>query len=241
MTAPPGNPLTEARDLHRSFRIGSRTVPVLRGVDLRVFPGEFAVVLGASGAGKTTLLNLLGGLDTPTAGTVLFDGRDLSRMTPAERAHFRNRSVGFVFQAYHLLPELDALENVMVPARIAGLAGRALAERASGTLDRVGLGGRLHHRPAELSGGEQQRVAIARALVNRPRLLLADEPTGNLDSATGADIMRLLVSLHASEETTLVVVTHDSGIAEAGQRVVEMTDGCVRFPHSARDHAEETG
>lgn len=230
-------PLIEARDLHRAYRIGPRAVPVLRGVHLRVARGEFVVILGASGAGKTTLLNLLGGLDTPTSGAVLFEGRDLSRMSAAERARLRNRSVGFVFQAYHLLPELDALENVMVPARVAGLAGRALCDRAGCALERVGLGERLHHRPAELSGGEQQRVAIARALVNRPGLLLADEPTGNLDSATGGDIMRLLASLHASGDTTLVVVTHDAGIASAGERVVEMIDGRVRADEPVREDA----
>jgi len=200
---------------------------VLRGINLQVRRGEALVIVGASGAGKTTLLHLLGGLDSPESGEVSLDGMSVFRLSGTERARMRNERIGFVFQSYNLLPELDALENVCLPA----LLGRGLrdAVQARGTelLRAVGLGARLEHRPSELSGGEQQRVAVARAMMNRPSLLLADEPTGNLDSKTGEAILELLWRLRAEAGTTLVMVTHDTHIARRGDRVMEIADGRV--------------
>ncbi len=214
-----------AQGLEKGYQLGKRQVPVLRGVNLSVFKGEVVVIVGASGAGKSTLLHLLGGLDAPTKGDVTLDGVSLFTMSAAQRTRLRNERIGFVFQSYNLLPELDALENVCLP----GLLGRGsraeLRQRGETLLKAVGLGDRLEHRPTELSGGEQQRVAIARALVNRPSLLLADEPTGNLDSRTGESILDLLWNLHAEYQTTMVMVTHDEHIAKRGERVLEITDG----------------
>ncbi len=221
--APPA--LLNARGLTKSFRLGRRDVEVLRGVDLTVLRGEFVALRGASGAGKSTLLQILGGLDTPTAGEVEFDGGRLSGLRPRELARFRNTRVGFVFQAYHLLPELDAFENVCVPARLGRMPVAEAQARARALLERVGLGHRLDHRPTELSGGEQQRVAIARALMNDPELVLADEPTGNLDSHTGEEIIGLLCSLQAERQRTLVIATHDAQVAARAPRVVELVDG----------------
>jgi predicted ABC-type transport system involved in lysophospholipase L1 biosynthesis ATPase subunit len=217
--------LLTARGLTKSFRLGRRDVEVLRGVDLCVGRGEFVALRGASGAGKSTLLQILGGLDTPTAGEVDFEGERLSRLGPRELARFRNTRVGFVFQAYHLLPELDALENVCVPARLSRRSAADAEARARDLLERVGLAHRLDHRPAELSGGEQQRVAIARALMNDPELVLADEPTGNLDSHTGEEIIGLLCALQAEGQKTLVIATHDAHVAARAPRVVELVDG----------------
>ena len=225
--------------------MGKRNVEVLQGIELTVARGEVVVIVGASGAGKSTLLHLLGGLDTPTAGDVLFDGVSLQGMSAGDCARLRNERIGFVFQSYNLLPELDALENVCLPALIrVGTPFRArfatgrsrlgrrsyvtadeIAERGRQLLAAVGLGERSEHRPAELSGGEQQRVAIARALINRPRLLLADEPTGNLDSKTGESILDLLWQLRAESGTTMIMVTHDEHIAKRGERVREIRDG----------------
>src|SRR4029453_7204881 len=182
---------------------------------------------GASGAGKSTLLHLLGGLDTPDQGEIWFEGQDLASLSAFDLAKWRNRMVGFVFQAYHLLPELDALENVCLPGRMARVPAREVEARGRELLKRVGLADRLEHRPPELSGGEQQRVAIARALINSPELLLADEPTGNLDSHTGDEIIELLCSLRAEREGTLLVATHDAKIAGKAPRVVELVDGLI--------------
>lgn len=220
-----GAPLVAARGLHKTYDLGHRSVEVLRGVDVEIAHGSFVALRGASGAGKSTLLHLLGGLDTPTAGSIEFDGRHLDRLSPRALAQFRNRQVGFVFQAYHLLPDLDAMENVCLPARLARMPVGAAAERGRQLLTRVGLGHRLDHRPAELSGGEQQRVAIARALINQPPLLLADEPTGNLDSHTGAEIIDLLCHLQAESGTTLVIATHDLKVANNAPRVLQLEDG----------------
>lgn len=215
-----------ASGLHKAYRIGPREVPVLRGVDLAVRRGEVLVIVGASGAGKSTLLHLLGGLDAPTAGDVRLEGVSLFGMSASQRTRVRNERIGFVFQSYNLLPELDALENVCLPGLLGPASTRAnLQERGSALLQAVGLGDRLEHRPAELSGGEQQRVAIARALINRPSLLLADEPTGNLDSRTGDAILDLLWQLHREHQTTMVMVTHDQHIAKRGERVLEIVDG----------------
>jgi ABC-type lipoprotein export system ATPase subunit len=218
-------PLLVTRGLRKSYVMGRRTLEVLRGIDLTVERGGFVALRGASGAGKSTLLHLLGGLDLPNAGKILFDNTDLRALSPTALAQWRNRRVGFIFQAYHLLPELSALENVMLPARLARVAPAQAARRAGQLLERVGLGQRGEHRPYELSGGEQQRVAIARSLVNAPDLVLADEPTGNLDSRTGEEIIQLLEALRAERQTTLVMATHDARIAARARRVMELADG----------------
>ena len=212
------------RDLHRSFEIGARRIEVLRGVSITVEQGEAVFLCGASGAGKSTLLYTLAGLERPEQGTVDFEGTNIYAQPEAALSRLRNRAFGFVFQAYHLLPELTALENVMLPAMIGGATKR---EQAEASLSRVGLGERLHHLPSELSGGEQQRVAIARSLINNPRILFADEPTGNLDSSTGGAIVDLLLKLVREEKKTLVVVTHDSQLATRGDRRLEMRDGLI--------------
>jgi ABC-type lipoprotein export system ATPase subunit len=208
--------------------MGRRSLQVLRGVNLEIGRGDFVALRGASGTGKSTLLHLLGGLDTPNAGEITFDGQNISRFSDRQLTDFRNRRVGFVFQAYHLLPELTALENVCLPARMARIATATAAQRAGTLLARVGLGDRLDHQPSELSGGEQQRVAIARALINEPELLLADEPTGNLDSHTGAEIIELLKSLRDEKQMTLIIATHDAKVATTAPRVIELADGQIQ-------------
>jgi predicted ABC-type transport system involved in lysophospholipase L1 biosynthesis ATPase subunit len=213
-----------AKDLHRSFEIGARKIEVLRGVSLTVAHGESVFLCGASGAGKSTLLYTLAGLERPEQGSVDFEGTSIYAEPESALARLRNRSFGFVFQAYHLLPELTALENVMLPGMIGGVSKKAEAESA---LARVGLGERTQHLPSELSGGEQQRVAIARALINDPKIIFADEPTGNLDSATGGAIVDLLLKLVRDEKKTLIVVTHDSLLATRGDRRLEMRDGLI--------------
>ena len=224
---PDAPPLCEARGLHKCYQMGRRTLEVLRGVDLAVRRGGVVALRGASGAGKSTLLHLLGGLDTPNQGEVLAEGRPLGGRGADALARWRNTRVGFIFQAYHLLPELDALENVCLPARMARVPAEAAAAQARELLGRVGLAGRLEHKPYELSGGEQQRVAIARALINRPDLILADEPTGNLDSRTGEEIIHLLCALQAERQATLLIATHDNRVAARAPRVVELVDGRV--------------
>lgn len=215
-------PHLRATDLRRSFRLGTRTIEVLRGISVEVARGETVFLCGASGAGKTTLLYTLAGLERPEAGSVTMEGHSLYAISDRARARLRNECVGFVFQGYFLLPELTALENVTLPTLIGGKADAARAERA---LARVGLGDRLQHLPAELSGGEQQRVAIARALMNEPSIIFADEPTGNLDSKTGESIIELLLGVVREHGTTLVVVTHDAGLAARGDRRLEIQDG----------------
>jgi ABC-type lipoprotein export system ATPase subunit len=220
-------PLLSARGLAKTYTMGRRTLEVLRGVDLDVARGEFLALRGASGAGKSTLLHLMGGLDSPNAGEIRFAGQNLAHFSESQLTHFRNRRVGFVFQAYHLLPELTALENVCLPARVARMPVAQAVARARGLLARAGLGERTEHKPFELSGGEQQRVAIARALINEPELLLADEPTGNLDSRTGGEIIELLKSLHVEKHMTLVIATHDARVAAHAQRAIELADGRI--------------
>jgi len=219
--------LLSARGLKKTYVIGKRTLEVLRGVDVEIARGDFVALRGASGTGKSTLLHLIGGLDTPNAGEILFDGQSLTKFSESELTHFRNRRVGFVFQAYHLLPELTTLENVCLPARVARISVNTAVRRAEELLARVGLKDRLDHKPSELSGGEQQRVAIARALINEPELLLADEPTGNLDSHTGGEIIGLLKSLRAEKQMTLVIATHDEKVASHAQRVIQLVDGQI--------------
>jgi ABC-type lipoprotein export system ATPase subunit len=221
-------PLLSARGLAKTYTMGRRTLEVLRGVDLDVARGEFLALRGASGAGKSTLLHLMGGLDSPNAGEILFDGQNLTAFSESQLTHFRNRRVGFVFQTYHLLPELTALENVCLPARVARISADTAEKRGRDLLARVGLQERVEHKPSELSGGEQQRVAIARALVNEPELLLADEPTGNLDSHTGGEIIELLKSLRVEKHMTLAIATHDANVAASAPRVIELVDGQIR-------------
>ena len=220
-------PLITVRGLTKSYAMVRRTLQVLRGVDLEVARGEFLALRGASGAGKSTLLHLMGGLDLPNAGDILFAGQNLATFSEHALTVFRNRRVGFVFQSYHLLPELDALENVCLPARIARTPAAQAAERGRELLARVGLSDRMDHQPSELSGGEQQRVAIARALINGPELLLADEPTGNLDSKSGGEIVELLKNLCAERQMTLIIATHDPRVAAQAQRVIELIDGRI--------------
>ncbi len=214
-----------AQDVRKRYHLGSKELSVLQGVDFDLYEGEFVALQGASGSGKSTLLQLLGGLDRVSSGSILFDGSPLFLQTAAEAARFRGKHVGFVFQAYHLLPDLDALENVMLPAQIQSQS--QFEVRAKELLDKVGLSDRMGHRPSELSGGEQQRVAIARSLMNKPRIVLADEPTGNLDSTTEEEIIELLKQLHEDRQLTLLVATHDEKVAKAAQRVVCLKDGKV--------------
>jgi len=220
-------PILSARGLKKTYAVGKRTLEVLRGVDLEISRGDFVALRGASGTGKSTLLHLIGGLDLPNAGEIIFCGQNLAAFSESRLTNFRNRRVGFVFQAYHLLPELTALENVCLPARIARTAAAQAEKYGRELLARVGLGERLEHKPSELSGGEQQRVAIARALVNEPELLLADEPTGNLDSHTGGEIIELLKQLRAEKQMTLIIATHDAKVAATAPRVIELVDGLI--------------
>jgi len=222
--------LLKVRAAGKTYLIGKRSLEVLKGVNLTVQRGDFLALRGASGAGKSTLLHLLGGLDTPTAGEIWFAGKNLAALSALELARFRNRKIGFVFQAYHLLPELDALENVCLPARMMRTGAAQAEARGRELLTRVGLGERMEHRPYELSGGEQQRVAIARALINGPELILADEPTGNLDSHTGEEVVELLCTLQAERRATLIIATHDAKVAARAPRIFELVDGQISQP-----------
>jgi lipoprotein-releasing system ATP-binding protein len=221
-------PLLEARGVHKIYTIGKRKLEVLRGVTLSMNAGDFVALRGASGAGKSTLLHLLGGLDLPNRGEVFFAQQNLGQLSNNALTRLRNARVGFVFQAYHLLPELNALENVCLPARIARTGVAKVQARACELLNRVGLGERMEHRPYELSGGEQQRVAIARALINEPDLILADEPTGNLDSHTGDEILDLICSLRSERNATLVIATHSARLAARAPKVIELLDGEIK-------------
>jgi len=227
-------PILSARGVTKTYRTGSREVAALRGVDLDVHAGELVMVMGPSGNGKTTLLNCLSGLDDIDAGTVTVDGKDLFGMSDAERTRHRAQRMGFIFQAFNLIPVLSAAENVELPLLVTGVAPKVARERSHEMLDRVGLANRGHHRPGELSGGEQQRVTVARALVAQPALIWADEPTGALDSKTAGEIVELLHEVHAAGQT-LVVVTHDESLGRSGQRLVEVRDGLVVGDQTARE------
>jgi putative ABC transport system ATP-binding protein len=222
-----GGPMIELRGVWRIFRQGEARVEALAGVDLRVEAGEYVAIVGPSGSGKSTLVNVMGGLERPTEGEVRVDGHALDRMSDRDLTVFRRRHVGVVFQFFNLLPTLSALENVALPLVLDGVPGRAATDRARGALTDVGLAARASHRPDELSGGEMQRVAIARALVVRPKVILADEPTGNLDSRTGDQVLKLVGRLHAEQGVTVVLVTHDEVAAGRADRIVSMQDGRV--------------
>jgi putative ABC transport system ATP-binding protein len=230
----PTKTILQVRNITKSLRSGAGMIEILRGVSFEIPQGQFAVIMGASGSGKSTLLGLLAGLDTPTSGEVVIDGVEIGRMQEDKLAAIRGRKLGFVFQSYQLIPTLTALENVLLPHELHSREdGRP---RAEFLLDSVGLASRRHHYPVQLSGGEQQRVALARAFMLRPPVILADEPTGNLDGATGERVMQLLIDLNRSEGTTLLLVTHDPGLAALAARTILLRDGQI-----VADHAMEAG
>jgi putative ABC transport system ATP-binding protein len=230
-----------AKGLSQTYRSGGRPLTVLEGVDLEIGAEEFVAIIGPSGSGKTTLLGLLAGLDQPSAGSVRIDGQELGGLTEDERAKFRAGNIGFVFQTFQLIPTLTAFENVMVPLELSGRNGRSgkPADRARELLGRVGLEHRLDHYPLQLSGGEQQRVALARAFANEPKILFADEPTGNLDANTGGGVIELMVSLNAASRTTLVLVTHDADLAGRAGRVIRLAGGRVVEDTGVRDRTAD--
>ena len=228
-------------DLKKSFQHMGRTLDVLKGIDLNIYAGQILAIVGQSGAGKSTLLHCMGTLDLPSSGRIRLGGEELTTMSGSRLAAVRNKDIGFVFQFHHLLPEFTALENIMVPGLIQGRPRKEMERRAQALLEEVGLTSRASHRPGELSGGEQQRVAVARALALDPKLVLADEPTGNLDSATSDAIHELFFQINREHGTTIVVVTHNPAFAERMPRVVRMRDGRVEFDDVGRDHSSVRG
>ena len=230
---PVGPLVIEIEGVTKLYKMGSETIHALRGVSLNIRRNEYLAIMGPSGSGKSTLMNMLGCLDTPTEGRYEFSGKNVAHMVDDELADIRNREIGFVFQTFNLLPRSDALHNVELPLIYAGLSKHERIERAKVALDNVGLGDRLHHRPNELSGGQRQRVAIARALVTRPSIILADEPTGNLDSKTGVEIMALFEQLY-EQGNTIIVVTHEEDIAGHARRIIRLRDGFIESDAPAR-------
>ena len=221
------DPIIRTHDLAREYQMGSEVVRALRGVDLEIQRNEYVAIMGPSGSGKSTMMNLIGCLDTPSAGQYWLNGIEVSQMTDDELARVRNREIGFVFQTFNLLPRATALHNVELPLIYAGVRARERRERATEALNSCGLGDRMNHRPSELSGGQRQRVAIARALVTKPSIILADEPTGNLDSTTSEEIMKVLADLHQHHQQTIVMVTHEHDIAAHAKRIVTLHDGKI--------------
>jgi len=216
----------EIRNIIRDFKLGQQTVHVLKGIDLDIKKGEYVAIMGPSGSGKSTLMNLLGCLDTPTSGTYVLNGKDVSQMSEDELAEIRNTEIGFVFQTFNLLPRTTALENVALPMIYAGASKKVRSDRASEVLTDVGLADRMDHKPNQLSGGQRQRVAVGRALVNKPSIILADEPTGNLDSKTSLEIMELFDEIHANGNT-VIMVTHEEDVAAHAKRIIRLTDGMI--------------
>jgi len=229
-------PLIKLENVWKIYQLGKVDLEILRGIDLEIAPGNFVVLLGPSGSGKSTLLNIIGLLDVPTKGKVLLEGQDTSLLLEDELAHIRGKKIGFIFQQFNLLPNLNALENVMIPMLFQGVPEGERRERSEFLLSSVGLKERMSHRPFELSGGEQQRIAIARSFANNPDVIVADEPTGNLDSTTGQKIMEILMDLHEKENKTMIVVTHDPSIAEYSEQIVHIKDGQIASNHFAAGH-----
>jgi len=223
--------------LKRNFALGNQIVKVLKGIDLNVNKNEYVALMGPSGSGKSTLMNLIGCLDTPTSGKYILNNKDVSQLTDDELAEIRNQEIGFVFQTFNLLPRYTALDNVSLPLVYAGVDKATRDSRAKEVLDQVGLSDRMDHRPNQLSGGQRQRVAVARALVNRPSIILADEPTGNLDSKTSVEIMRLFEEIHENGNT-VIVVTHEEEIAKHAQRIIRLTDGVITSDEKMKQVAE---
>lgn len=220
------NPLINIKQIKRDFQLGSETINVLKGIDLQINKGEYVALMGPSGSGKSTLMNLLGCLDTPTSGTYILNGKDVSQMHDDDLAEIRNKEIGFVFQTFNLLPRTTALDNVALPMIYAGYSKSDRNVRAAEVLTQVGLADRMDHQPNQLSGGQRQRVAVARALVNKPSIILADEPTGNLDSKTSVEIMKLFGDIHAAGNT-VILVTHEEDIAEYAHRIIRLRDGLI--------------
>jgi len=228
-------PIIRLENVWKVYQLGKIELPVLKGISLDIAPGAFVVILGPSGSGKSTMLNMVGCLDLPTKGKVFLDNQDISKMSEDELAQARGKKIGFIFQQFNLLQNLSALENVMIPMVFQGKSEKERQDRAKSLLISIGLGDRITHRPSELSGGEQQRIAIARSLSNNPEIIVADEPTGNLDSTTGKNIMEILINLHKNEGKTIIVVTHDPAIAGYSNQIVHIKDGQLVANHFARE------
>ena len=229
------NPLISIKNLKRDFQLGNETINVLKGIDLEINKGEYVALMGPSGSGKSTLMNLLGCLDTPTSGTYVLNGKDVSQMHDDDLAEIRNKEIGFVFQTFNLLPRTTALDNVALPMIYAGYSKSDRNARATEVLTQVGLSDRMDHQPNQLSGGQRQRVAVARALVNKPSIILADEPTGNLDSKTSIEIMNLFNEIHKNGNT-VILVTHEEDIAKYAHRIIRLRDGLIESDAENKDH-----
>lgn len=229
------NSLIDIKNIKRDFQLGSETINVLKGIDLQINKGEYVALMGPSGSGKSTLMNLLGCLDTPTSGQYILNGKDVSKMIDDDLAEIRNKEIGFVFQTFNLLPRTTALDNVALPMIYAGYSKKERSIRAEEVLKQVGLGDRMDHQPNQLSGGQRQRVAVARALVNKPSIILADEPTGNLDSKTSEEIMKLFDEIHANGNT-VILVTHEEDIAQHAHRIIRLKDGLIETDLNNNKH-----